>query len=92
MSQAEKGDTRKCAAPRSVAEGARGVAISARRLADLFDCYASTLAGETGGASKRELYLEAMDVLHALKVSVRALSDRIAEAHAGRPDEPEDCG
>ena len=92
MSRAEKGDVRTGEAPRSVAEDARGVATSARRLADLFDRYAGALSGESGGGRERELYLEAMDQLHALKESVRALSDRVAEANAGRPAGPPDCG
>ena len=91
MSRAERGEARKCEALAGAAEDARSVATSARRLADLFDRYAGVLSGEAGGGRERELYLEAMDELHALKVSVRALSHRVAEARAGRPEEPPDC-
>jgi hypothetical protein len=91
MSRAEKWQAREVEAPRSAAEDARGVATSARRLADLFDRYAGALSGEAGGARERELYLEAMDELHALKEAVRALSDRVAEVNAGGLEEPPDC-
>ena len=91
MSRAEKGDARKGEALRSVAGDARSAAACARRLADLFDRYAGALSGGSGGGRERELYLEAVDELHALKVSVRALSDRVAEFNAGRPGEPPDC-
>jgi hypothetical protein len=91
MLRAELTGARTGEAPRSVAEDARGVATTARRLADLFDAYAGALAGEAGGARERELYLGAMGELRALKEAVRALSDRVAKAHAGRPAGPPDC-
>jgi hypothetical protein len=75
-----------------VAEDARDVAASARRLADLFDRYAGALsAEEAGGGRERELYLRALGELHELKEAVRALSDRVAEANAGGLEEPPDC-
>ena len=91
MSQAEKGDARNGEALRSVSEEARGVATSARRLADLFDRYAGALSGDVSGGRERELYLRAIDELHALKEAVRALSDRVAESNAGGLEEPPAC-
>jgi hypothetical protein len=90
MSRAEQGDARGGEALSNVTEGAYSAAASARRLADLFDRYAGAFSWQAGGR-ERELYLRAMDEIHALKVSVRALSDRVAESNAGRPAEPPDC-